>query len=142
MALTGPAPRDPVRRGGEGTSPGAGASTRKTTMDAPATTHEVFISYSAQDRDRVLAIDDQLEAAGVSVWVDRHKIPGGGQYGPEIVSALKACKVLALLCSAHSLSSRNVKQEIQIAWKYERPYLPLLLEPVTIPEQFLYWLEG
>lgn len=40
------------------------------------------------------------------------------------------------------MASRNVKQEIQIGWKYGRPYVPLLLEPVTIPEEVEYWLEG
>lgn len=29
-----------------------------------------------------------------------------------------------------------------LAWKYARPYLPLLLEPVTIPPEMEYWLEG
>jgi hypothetical protein len=33
-----------------------------------------------------------------------------------------------------------VKQEVAVAWEYERPYLPLLLEPVTIPDDLKYWL--
>jgi hypothetical protein len=35
-----------------------------------------------------------------------------------------------------------VKQEIQLAWKYDVPYLPALLEPIHYPEQIQYWLEG
>jgi hypothetical protein len=46
------------------------------------------------------------------------------------------------MCSDASLRSKNVKQEIQLAWKYDRPYLPLLLEPTNFPEQLQYWLEG
>jgi len=46
-----------------------------------------------------------------------------------------------LLCSSASLASRNVKQEVGVAWKYERPYLPLLLEPVAIPDDLSYFLE-
>src|SRR5262249_42749270 len=37
------------------------------------------------------------------------------------------------------------KQEIQLAWKYQRPYLPLLLDDSVqsgFPEQVEYWLEG
>jgi hypothetical protein len=49
---------------------------------------------------------------------------------------------MVLMCSDASLRSKNVKQEIQLAWKYERPYLPLLLEPTNFPEQLQYWLEG
>jgi hypothetical protein len=90
----------------------------------------------------VLEIASQLEAAGVRLWVDSHKIEGGTNYGLEIVQAIKECKVLLLMCSNASLRSRNVKQEIQLAWKYQRPYLPLLLEPVNFDEQIEYWLEG
>jgi TIR domain-containing protein/uncharacterized protein DUF4384 len=103
---------------------------------------EVFVSYSSRDRGRVLRVAECLQAAGVSVWVDQNKIPGGANYGPEIVAGIKACKVLVLMCSDAALRSRNVKQEIQLAWKYQRPYLPLLLEPISFPEQVEYWLEG
>lgn len=103
---------------------------------------EVFISYSSRDRDQVLSIADQLESAGVRVWLDRNKIPGGTSWAEEIVRGIKNCKVLILMCSEASMRSRNVKQEIQLAWKYERSYLPLLLEPISFPEQVEYWTEG
>jgi predicted ATPase len=35
-----------------------------------------------------------------------------------------------------------VRQEIQLAWRYERPIVPLLLEPITFPDDLAYWLEG
>src|SRR5262249_37961973 len=47
-----------------------------------------------------------------------------------------------LMCSDASLRSKNVKQEIQLAWRYARPYLPLLLESTNFPDQLQYWLEG
>jgi TIR domain-containing protein len=103
---------------------------------------EVFICYASQDRDRVLPIAEELEAAGVRVWVDRNKIGGGSNYGQEIVRAIKGCKVLVVMCTEASMQSRNVRQEIQLAWNYEQSYLPLLLEPVRFPEQVQYWLEG
>ena len=46
----------------------------------------------------------------------------------EIAEAIKECAALVLMCSAASLASRNVKQEIALGWEYERPYVPLLLE--------------
>jgi len=103
---------------------------------------EVFISYSSRDCHRVFQMVDLLESAGVKVWIDRNKIPGGTNYGEEIVRAIKNCKVLMLMCSDASVRSRNVKAEIQLAWKYERPYLPLLLKQISFPEQLEYWLEG
>lgn len=103
---------------------------------------EVFMSYSSRDRDSVLEIANQLESCGVRVWIDREEIYGGANYGPEIVDGIKNCKLLMLMCSDASMRSRNVKQEIQLAWKYERPYLPILLESISFPEQVQYWLEG
>lgn len=105
-------------------------------------THDLFISYSSQDRDQVLGIAEQIESSGVQAWIDRYRIPGGTNYGPEIVKGIKDCGVLVLMCSDNSLRSKNVKQEIQLAWKYSKPYLPLLLEPISFPEQIEYWLEG
>ncbi len=103
---------------------------------------DVFVSYSSRDRARVMEIATRLEAEGLKVWIDRARISGGSNYGPEIVRGIKSCKVMVLMCSDSSLRSHNVKQEIQLAWKYRRPYLPLLLEPTSFPEQVEYWLEG
>ncbi|MFN2234939.1 MAG: TIR domain-containing protein [Anaerolineales bacterium] len=104
--------------------------------------HDVFISYSSQDREQVLDITRHLQNSGIQVWIDRNRIPGGTNYGPEIVKGIKDCGVLMLMCSDNSLRSKNVKQEIQLAWKYSKPYLPLLLEQISFPEQIEYWLEG
>lgn len=108
-------------------------------------TAELFICYASHDVDRVAAIAGDLESAGVTVWRDKDKILGGGNYGPEIVRAVRNCKAFVLMCSEASMRSRNVKQEIQLAWKYGKPYLPLLLDNSIssgFPEQVEYWLEG
>ncbi|MHB8647543.1 MAG: toll/interleukin-1 receptor domain-containing protein, partial [Thermomicrobiales bacterium] len=102
----------------------------------------VFVSYASADRDRVMPVVAALRRAGVPVWLDQHAIAGGENYALEIADAIAGCAALVLLCSAASLASRNVKQEIALAWKYERPYLPLLLEPVAIPRDIEYWLEA
>lgn len=106
---------------------------------------DLFISYASRDADRVVPIAKHLESTGVTVWRDQDRILGGGSYGPEIVEGIEQCKVLMLMCSAASMRSRNVKQEIQLAWHYERPYLPLLLDDSigrAYPKQVQYWLEG
>ena len=102
----------------------------------------LFISYASVDHARVLPLTRTLEAAGVRVWRDQEAIPGGSIYGPEIVAGIEGCAALVVMCSAAALSSPNVRQEIALAWKYRRPYLPLLLEQVSIPRDVEYWLEG
>jgi CheY-like chemotaxis protein len=102
----------------------------------------VFISYASADRKRVFPIAESLEAAGVRVWIDRNEIAGGANYGPFIVQGIRDSTAVLVACSATSMQSRNVKQEIQLAWKYQRPYVPLLLEPTVFPDDVTYWLEG
>lgn len=102
----------------------------------------VFVSYASVDRDRVLPIVDALKHAGVRVWLDRSDIPSGVNYGPEIAAAVKESQTVLLVCSAAAFSSRNVRQEVTLAWKYGRPILPLLLEPGEISDELAYWIEG
>lgn len=103
---------------------------------------DVVVSYSSHDRQRVVQIVEYLESMGVNIWRDDNEILGGKSYGPEIVSAIRQSKVLLLMCSNASMASKNVKQEIQIAWNYGVSYLPLLLEQICYPEQVEYWLTG
>jgi hypothetical protein len=103
---------------------------------------EAFISYASRDRARVLPIADQLQSAGVRAWLDRNRIDGGMVWAEEIVRGIKSCKAMLLMCSDAAMRSRAVKQEIQLAWKYELAYLPLLLEQTHFPEQLQFFLEG
>ncbi|CAN5793323.1 hypothetical protein BH23CHL4_BH23CHL4_20640 [soil metagenome] len=111
--------------------------------DSIAADHQhLFLSYASADRDRVLLMVDGLKQAGIPLWIDQAGIPGGANFGPEIVAAIKGCSALAVCCSAAAFASRNVRQEVAIAWKHERPILPLLFERVPIPDEFAYWLEA
>ena len=103
---------------------------------------EIFVSYSSRDAEKVSEIVDILKEKDYSIWQDRERIHGGQNYGPEIVRAIKDAKVLMVMCSNSSVRSKNVKQEIQLAWKYDLSYLPLILEPIAYTEQIEYWLEG
>ena len=102
----------------------------------------IFVSYASADHARVAPLASVLERAGVSVWLDRTGIPGGVNYGPEIVAAIKASAAVVLCCSAAAFASRNVRQEVALAWAHERPILPLLLERVAVPDDLAYWLEA
>jgi predicted ATPase len=102
----------------------------------------LFVSYASIDRPQVLSIVGALREAGLDLWVDQAGIAGGAAYGTEIASAIQGSAAVALMCSTASLESRNVRQEIMLAWRYDRPILPLLLEMTTFPDEVAYWLEG
>src|SRR5207247_741221 len=94
------------------------------------------------DRAPGLALAGALAAAGIPVWVDRRDLVGGSNWDASIVDAIRDCTVFALTCSARSLASPNVQQEVRLAWEEQRPILPLRLEPVTLPRELRYPLAG
>jgi hypothetical protein len=102
----------------------------------------VFISYASADRQRVLDIVDALREAGITCWLDQHGIEGGANWGVRITEAIEGCSAFVLMSSTTSLSSRNVRQEVAVAWKFNKPYLPLLLDATPIPRELTYWLEA
>lgn len=103
---------------------------------------KVFVSYASADRACVGQIANVLEEAGIAVWRDEKEILGGECYGPAIVEGIQNSRAIVLMCSDRSFRSKNVNQEIRLAWKYSIPYIPLLLEKISYPEQVEYWLEG
>ncbi|MGE3797952.1 MAG: TIR domain-containing protein, partial [Thermomicrobiales bacterium] len=104
--------------------------------------YDIFASYASADRLRVFDIVDRLESLGLSIWIDRTGITGGASYGAEIVEAIKSARAIVLMSSDASLRSKNVRQEIMLGWRYGTPMVPLLLEPVSVPDDVAYWLEG
>src|SRR6185503_12372994 len=108
----------------------------------PAAPRRVFLSYSSRDRARVMEIAQALADRGLLPWRDRNEILGGENYGPRIVEAVKQSVAVLLCCSRNSVGNKNVKQEVQLAWNYDVPCLPLLLDGVTDFAQLEYWLTG
>lgn len=101
-----------------------------------------FISYASADRPRVEPIVASLTQAGINVWMDRHDIRAGANWAAEIVQSIRGCGALLVACSPAAFESRNVRQEIQVAGKYNRPYIPLILEAAKFPDEVEYQLEG
>jgi hypothetical protein len=102
-------------------------------MAAAEETPQVFISYASKDQAKIVALAKALEVRGVTVWRDQNQILGGENYGPKIVKAIRDAKSVVVCCSDAAMRSKNVKQEIQLAWRYDIPCLPVLLEQVAYP---------
>lgn len=102
----------------------------------------VFVSYARDDTSSVMRMVDIMNEQGISAWVDEEALMPGDEFDAEIVAAIRGCAVLAVFCTNSSMRSRHVKQEIQLAWMHERPIVPVLLAPVSYPDQLAYWLSG
>ncbi|HLQ13530.1 MAG TPA: tetratricopeptide repeat protein [Steroidobacteraceae bacterium] len=103
---------------------------------------EVFVSYSREDNDKVLALTAKLRAAGVPLWMDVRSIDGAAMWGEEIVNALDKAKVLLLMVSESAVRSHNVTKEVLLASERKGHILPVDLEPTQIPAGLKYPLAG
>jgi len=103
---------------------------------------DVFISYSREDKDRVLELASRLRSAGVSIWIDQGGIDGAAMWGEAIVNAIECAKVMVLMVTESSVRSHNVAKEVVLTSERKGHILPVLLEPTTIPPSLKYPLAG
>jgi hypothetical protein len=111
-------------------------------MQAGTNGAEVFVSYSREDIERALDIARHLEAAGVNLWIDKRGIQGSQNWRAKITRAIRACEILAVLCSESSMRSRYVRREIELADDFERSFLPIHLENAEYPDEIHFCLVG
>lgn len=71
---------------------------------------DVFVSYSAADRERVRPLVDAIQDSGFNVWWDTRIAPGAG-FDSEIQDALDSAKCVLVVWSNHSIRSEWVITE-------------------------------
>lgn len=103
-------------------------------MASPAT--DVFLSYKAEDRSRLIPLVTALEAEGFSVWWDQH-IGGGTNWREEIETHLDAAKVVLVVWSKLTIGpqGRFVRDEAGQAQEAGH-YLPITIDNVRPPLGF------
>jgi predicted ATPase len=102
----------------------------------------VFISYSSADRAKVQRVVDACEESGFTVWFDQRSIPGGVSFPTKIVEGIQGSDVVIVCCSEDAFKSAHVRREVHLASRYNRPTLPIMLDPVAYPPNFEYFLVG
>ncbi|NHA13964.1 TIR domain-containing protein [Thioalkalivibrio sp. XN279] len=103
---------------------------------------DVFISYSREDKDKVIALAEKLRASGVAVWMDVGGIDAATMWSEEIVNALDGAKVLLLMVTPSAVNSHNVAKEVILTSERKGHILPVHLEPTQIPAGLKYQLAG
>ncbi len=91
----------------------------------------IFISYSHADSKEVLGIIDFLKENHFNVWYDEG-IKSGYEWADEISRRIKHCKQFICFISRNSIESKSVKDEINIAWKYNINTIVVYLEKVEL----------
>lgn len=103
-------------------------------------THDVFISYKAEEFAEASWVKSVLEENGLTCWLAPASIPGGSSYADEIEDAITNCGVFALVLSQKAQESKWVKKELDMALNCEKVILPFMIENCRLQKAFNYYL--
>jgi len=102
--------------------------------------HDVFISYSTEDKQAADAVCAVLERHGVRCWVAPRDIMPGADWGESIVKAIRTSHVMLLVFSTNANESKQIKREVEIAADGGVTIVPLRIENILPTESFKYFL--
>lgn len=102
------------------------------------------MSYSRRDHALALDLKHRIEELGYSVWLDTEDISGGHLWRTQIVEGIENCRVYVVVLTENSISSDDVRREIDLARAKNKPILPVFSEPrpQTINREMEYQLVG
>jgi outer membrane protein assembly factor BamB len=110
--------------------------------------HDVFISYSAEDRTTANAVCATLEASQIRCWIAPRDIVPGQRWAEAVVDAIKDSRAMVLVFSSNSNGSQQVWSEIELAVNAGVDILPFRIEDVPLSSFMQYhignrhWLDA
>jgi TPR repeat protein len=102
--------------------------------------HDVFISYTSHDKPTADAICHALEAQGVRCWIAPRDIPLGQNYAETLINAINAAKLMVLVFSGNTNSSRHVRNEVERAFNRDIAVIPFRIEDTQATGALEYFL--
>ena len=90
--------------------------------------HDVFISYSRKDKEKMKPIIDTLADMKISHWIDETGIYSGANYKDLLVKAIDQSKAVVFVSSANSNNSQYVIKEVGYAVRKNKPILPVRID--------------
>lgn len=103
---------------------------------------KIFLSYARKDITTVNILYEKLIGAGYRVWKDTQSIQGGQKWREMIVEAIDDAQVFVLALSPNSITSVNVRKEIDLAESADKLIIPVIIKNVELPIALKYQLAG
>lgn len=95
---------------------------------------DIFVSYSHEDRVKVLRLVRVLEDRGWTIWWDQSIVPGY-VWDRTISKELRAASCVIVVWSSSSIKSDYVREEAGIALAHGK-LLPISIDKTAPPDQF------
>jgi hypothetical protein len=102
--------------------------------------HDVFISYSTEDKATADAVCATLEAQQIRCWVAPRDVLPGEDYAEALIRAINESRLLVLVLSSSSNVSAHVPRELERAASRAIPILPLRIEDVSPSPSLEYFI--
>ena len=110
--------------------------------------HDVFLSYSSQDKAAADAACNVLERKGVRVWMAPRDILPGVGWAQSIIGAINNARIMVLVYSSSANASHQIEREVERAINKGIPVMPFRVEdvqPNATLEYFIsetHWLDA
>lgn len=102
--------------------------------------HDVFISYTSQDKTAADAVVNALESKGIRCWYLPRDISPGLSWGETIVNAIEESKAFILILSKHATESQQIIREVELSVSKGLIIIPFRIEDISIFGPLAYFL--
>lgn len=102
--------------------------------------HDVFVSYSSDDKPTADAVCATLESTGIRCWIAPRDILPGTDWGAAIVDAINASRAMVLVYSAKANDSPQIKREVERAVHRGITVIPFRIEDVPLSKTLEYFM--
>jgi biotin transporter BioY len=102
--------------------------------------HDVFVSYSSDDKPTADAVCATLENKGIRCWIAPRDILPGVDWGGAIVDAINSSRVMVLVYSAKANESPQIKREVERAVHRGLSIIPFRIEDVPMSKTLEYFM--
>ena len=89
--------------------------------------HHVFVAYAEEDRQGVEELAHELKSEDIICWCYTLNTVPGKSWMDLVPAAIRACRVVLLIASSHSIASPSVTKEVRYVSQEQRPILPVLI---------------
>ena len=101
---------------------------------------DVFISYSSKNKNIADAVCHVLEENNITCWISPRDVQTGITYAKQIIHSIKECKVFVLIFSKEANVSEHVGNEVDCAFKNNKPIIPFAIDDASLNEELDYYL--
>ncbi len=98
----------------------------------PASSLDVFISYSRADSDFARKLNDELQMQGKTTWFDQESIASGSEFEQEIKQGIKVCDNFLFIISPRSVNSPYCADEVEYASELNKRFITVLHREVNV----------